>query len=93
MQKYCLEYKIYWQNIRRSLTQNLFSYRLYYNIMEDAKQSIEKILRDREWITFNDLLKNVPYSAPTVYSVLTELIKENKVGRRGRYFYYIKKGQ
>ncbi|BDC00183.1 MAG: hypothetical protein RRA45_01660 [Saccharolobus sp.] len=59
--------------------------------MEDVKQSVEKILRDREWITFNDLLKYLPYPAPAVYSALTELIKENKVGRRGRYFYYIKK--
>ncbi|AOL16294.1 hypothetical protein BFU36_05790 [Sulfolobus sp. A20] len=59
--------------------------------MEDIKHSVERILKDREWATFNDILKYVPYPAPEVYSALSELIKENKVGRRGRYFYYIKK--
>ncbi|MCH4814225.1 MAG: hypothetical protein QXY87_02470 [Saccharolobus sp.] len=59
--------------------------------MEDVKQSVEKIIKDREWITFNDLLKYVPYPAPEVYNALSQLIKENKVGRRGRYFYYVKR--
>nr|WP_162615196.1 hypothetical protein [Sulfolobus sp. E11-6] len=48
--------------------------------MEDVKHSVEKIIKDREWITFNDLLKYVPYPAPEVYSALSQLIKEKKLG-------------
>jgi len=54
----------------------------------DVKKIVEKILKEREWITFSDLIKYVNYPATEVNSALIQLMKENKVIRKGRYFYY-----
>ena len=54
----------------------------------DVKSIVEKILKEREWITFSDLIKYINYPASEVNSALVQLMKENKVIRKGRYFYY-----
>ena len=54
----------------------------------DVKNVVEKILKEREWITFSDLIKYVNYPATEVNSALIQLMRENKVIRKGRYFYY-----
>jgi len=54
----------------------------------DVKSMVEKILKEREWITFSDLIKYINYPASEVNSALVQLMKENKVIRKGRYFYY-----
>jgi hypothetical protein len=58
--------------------------------IEEVKKKIEEFLKEREWITYNELLKYLPYPAPVVSSALTLLLKEEKVSRRGRYLYYRK---
>lgn len=54
----------------------------------DVKSIVEQILKEREWITFSDLIKYINYPASEVNSALVQLMKENKVIRKGRYFYY-----
>jgi len=54
----------------------------------DIKSIVEKVLKEREWITFSDLIKYINYPASEVNSALVQLMKENKVIRKGRYFYY-----
>jgi len=58
------------------------------NGSNDVKSMVEKILKEREWITFSDLIKYINYPASEVNSALVQLMKENKVIRKGRYFYY-----
>ncbi|BAB67429.1 hypothetical protein STK_23185 [Sulfurisphaera tokodaii str. 7] len=55
---------------------------------EEIKNIVEKILKEREWITFSDLIKYVNFPASEVNSALVQLMRENKVIRKGRYFYY-----
>ncbi|MCY0859320.1 MAG: hypothetical protein OWQ54_02695 [Sulfolobaceae archaeon] len=58
--------------------------------IEEIKKRIEDLLKEREWITYSDLLKYMPYPANKISIALTQLIKENKISRRGRYFYYVR---
>lgn len=56
----------------------------------EIKNRIEQLFKEREWITYTDLLKYIPYPANKISIALAQLIKENKVSRRGRYLYYVK---
>jgi len=58
--------------------------------LDEVKKKIEELLKEREWITYSELLKYLPYPAPIVSSALMLLLKEEKVSRRGRYLYYKK---
>ena len=56
--------------------------------MDSVKEVVEQLLKQREWMTFSELLKNVNFPAHEVNRALIELMKENKVGRKGKFFYY-----
>ncbi|MEM0374583.1 MAG: hypothetical protein QXV69_05500 [Sulfolobaceae archaeon] len=56
--------------------------------INEVKKKIEEILREREWITYSELLKYLPYPAPLISDALMLLLKEEKISRRGRYLYY-----
>lgn len=54
----------------------------------DIKNIVERTLKEREWVTFSDLTKYINYPASEINYALIQLMKENKVVRKGRYFYY-----
>ena len=57
--------------------------------MNSVKDEVERLVKERKWITFNELLKVIDRPAPEVNDALIQLMKENKIIRRGRYFKYI----
>jgi len=57
--------------------------------MSSVKDEVERLMKERGWITFNELLKLVNRPAPEVNDALIQLMKENKITRHGRYFHYV----
>ncbi len=57
----------------------------------DVKEIVEKLFQQKEWMTFNAILRETGLPAPQVYDAVAELIKEGKVERKGKYLHYIKR--
>ncbi len=55
----------------------------------DVKTEVEKVVKESGWVTASQLFKMLPFPAPEVNKAIIDLIKENKIERRGRYFHYL----
>ncbi|MGC9105180.1 MAG: winged-helix single-stranded DNA-binding protein Sul7s [Thermoprotei archaeon] len=53
-----------------------------------VKDQVEDYLRKREWATLTHLLRAINAPALEINAALIELMKEGKVKRRGKYFFY-----
>lgn len=56
-----------------------------------VKDLVEQFFQEKEWTTFNTILRQTGLPAPQVYEAVVELIKEGKVERKGRYLHYVKR--
>ncbi len=62
-------------------------------MMDDTtvKDLVEDYLRKKEWATLTSLLRAIDAPVLEINAALIELMKEGKVRRKGKYFFYSRK--